>query len=125
VGLAAHELMKADVDFDESRGNKITTVRTVYFKNFCRTYIRKELRRDKQVQEVKWLFKNPPIKKGVVDDLNEMVNLLPSRQKEVVQDYFYNNLTFKEIGAKLGVSRQRAEQILSRAIKNLRVEFNV
>ncbi len=52
--------------------------------------------------------------------MRQQIRDLPSRDKVVVALYYYEELTFAEIGRVLGVSESRACQIHGRAIKSLR-----
>lgn len=52
--------------------------------------------------------------------LKENIEQLPDREKQVISLYYYNNLTYKEIGAVLEVSESRVSQLHSKAILRLR-----
>jgi RNA polymerase sigma factor for flagellar operon FliA len=53
-------------------------------------------------------------------ELNAAVSLLPKREQLVVQLYFQNNYTLKEIGEMLQLSESRACQLVNRSIAKLR-----
>lgn len=55
--------------------------------------------------------------------LRENIEKLPEREKQVISLYYYNNLTYKEIGAVLQVSESRVSQLHSKAILRLRTKF--
>ncbi|SES00301.1 RNA polymerase sigma factor, sigma-70 family [Butyrivibrio fibrisolvens] len=55
----------------------------------------------------------------------ECVDSLPRKEPEVIRKYAINKMTYQEIGDSLGVSRQRAEQILKKAYKELREDRRV
>ncbi|HZK57640.1 MAG TPA: FliA/WhiG family RNA polymerase sigma factor [Clostridia bacterium] len=55
--------------------------------------------------------------------LRENIEKLPEREKQVISLYYYNNLTYKEIGAVLQVSESRVSQLHSKAILRLRAKF--
>ena len=52
--------------------------------------------------------------------LARTIEALPEREQTIVALYYYEDLTLHEIGAFLGTSRQRATQILTRALLQLR-----
>ncbi|HZJ77026.1 MAG TPA: FliA/WhiG family RNA polymerase sigma factor [Oscillospiraceae bacterium] len=52
--------------------------------------------------------------------LRKKIEQLPNREKQVISLYYYNNLTYKEIGAILGVSESRVSQLHSKAILGLK-----
>jgi len=54
------------------------------------------------------------------DILKNNIEQLPEREKQVVSLYYYNNLTYKEIGQVLGISESRVSQLHSKAISRLR-----
>jgi RNA polymerase sigma factor FliA len=51
--------------------------------------------------------------------LTEAISALPERERMVVSLYYYNEMTFKEIGFILGVTEQRISQIHSKAVMRL------
>lgn len=126
LGEAASKLMRADQDWKPEYDTKITTLRSVYFKNHCRDFIRKASK-NKTVsleQDMKmYLLRTPTITKSLSDDLKESILMLPTRERECVEDYYFNNLTLQEIGDKLGVTRQRAQQIIKKAVVTLKQEL--
>ena len=50
----------------------------------------------------------------------EAINRLPEQEKKVLMLYYYDELTFKEIGKVLGVTESRVSQIHSKAIFRLK-----
>ena len=54
------------------------------------------------------------------DVISTAVNRLPERERTVVSLYYYDGLTFKEIGSVLTVSESRAYQLHSQAVTRLR-----
>ena len=55
----------------------------------------------------------------------ECVDSLPRKEPEVIRKYAINKMTYQEIGESLGVTRQRAEQILKKAYKHLQEDKRV
>lgn len=55
--------------------------------------------------------------------LKENIEKLPERERQAISLYYYNNLTYKEIGAILQVSESRVSQLHSKAILRLRSKF--
>ncbi len=55
--------------------------------------------------------------------LSEYIKKLPPSQREIVTDYYVNNLTMKQIGNKRGISESRISQILKGIIQELRSHF--
>lgn len=56
--------------------------------------------------------------------LKNNISLLPEREKQVVSLYYYNNLTYKEIGQVLGISESRVSQLHSKAISRLKAKLS-
>jgi hypothetical protein len=61
----------------------------------------------------------------VIDDLIFLEQLIkkvamPDRYKTAVIGYFFEGKTYDEVGADLGCGRQRASQILRRAVRRMR-----
>ena len=46
-------------------------------------------------------------------------NLLTSRQKEILHDYYYNDFSLFEIAESLGISKQAVKDSLDKAMRNL------
>lgn len=56
----------------------------------------------------------------VYDTLKNNITKLPEREKKVISLYYYNNLTYKEIGSILDISESRVSQLHSKAISRLK-----
>jgi len=59
-------------------------------------------------------------KKEIKERIREVLEKLPFREKMVIILYYYEELTFKEIGRVLGVSESRVSQIHGRVMLKLR-----
>lgn len=59
-----------------------------------------------------------------VQQLNKLINLLPSRQKEALYLRYHQGLTVEQIADMLDVNYQSANNLLHRALLNLRKEWN-
>ncbi|NDP22384.1 MAG: sigma-70 family RNA polymerase sigma factor [Paludibacter sp.] len=59
-----------------------------------------------------------------VQQLNKYINLLPSRQKEALFLRYHQGLSVEEIADMLDVNYQSANNLLHRALLNLRKEWN-
>ncbi len=57
--------------------------------------------------------------------LEESIRALPEREQQVIALYYYEELTYKEIGAVLGVSESRISQLHSKAIARIRNKMDV
>lgn len=55
-----------------------------------------------------------------IERVKELLPLLPNREQRVLRDRYFDDQTLEVIGAAMGVSRQRVQQIEARAIKMLR-----
>lgn len=55
--------------------------------------------------------------------LKKSIEQLPNREKQVISLYYYNNLTYKEIGAILDISESRVSQLHSKAILRLKAKL--
>ncbi len=57
------------------------------------------------------------VESGVVKTiLADAINLLPEKEKKIIALYYYEELTYKEIGKLLGVSESRVSQLHTKAI---------
>lgn len=56
--------------------------------------------------------------------LRNNIDLLPDREKEVISLYYYDELTYKEIGVVLGISESRVSQLHSKAISRLKSKLS-
>ena len=57
------------------------------------------------------------------EELVKILKRLPERERIVVTLYYYEELTFKEIGKTLGISESRVSQIHSEVISRLKEQF--
>lgn len=57
---------------------------------------------------------------SAIDRLKVLVDQLPEREQEIVQCYYYEGLTQREIGMRLSVSEARVSQVLSKILRKLR-----
>lgn len=57
----------------------------------------------------------------VYDNLKTGIDSLQDKERQVVSLYYYDELTYKEIGVVLGISESRVSQIHSKAIHKLKV----
>ncbi|RKJ20775.1 sigma-70 family RNA polymerase sigma factor, partial [Butyricicoccus sp. 1XD8-22] len=53
-----------------------------------------------------------------------MINVLSSREKEIVEMTYYQQLSQKEVGEKLGISQMHVSRILRQAIKKMQEFIN-
>lgn len=74
---------------------------------------------DKQVETPENLVENTEIKEILVDAIGN----LPEKEKKVVSLYYYDELTYKEIGKLLGISESRVSQLHTKAIIRLKNKF--
>lgn len=52
--------------------------------------------------------------------LQTSIDQLPDREKQVISLYYYDELTYKEIGVLLGISESRVSQLHSKAVSRLK-----
>lgn len=55
--------------------------------------------------------------------LRRAIEQLPERARAVVELYFFEELTLREIGLRLGVTESRVSQMVSEALQRLRAQF--
>ena len=90
--------------------------------------IRKKMSEDKYIQHVKSL--QVPVQNKITDEdydfefisvrVNELVDKLPPRQREVFKLHRENELTYRQIAEKLKISINTVENHMSKALKFLR-----
>ncbi len=61
--------------------------------------------------------------KETYNTLKENIEKLPEREKQVISLYYYNSLTYKEIGTILQISESRVSQLHSKAVLRLRAKL--
>ena len=57
----------------------------------------------------------------LIKDLNDMINKLTKKEKQVIQMYYYDEMTLDGIGKFMGVTRERIRQIKARALQKLKL----
>ena len=76
---------------------------------------------DKQIETPESIVENTEVKEILVD----AINTLPEKEKKVVSLYYYEELTYKEIGKLLNISESRVSQLHTKAIIRLKNRFKI
>jgi RNA polymerase sigma factor (sigma-70 family) len=129
-------LIKAIDYFDETRNIKFSTFACLWIRCYITWYLEKCINNGKRKKHVTTSFLRRDEKSfGEPSDCRyasplrsierkELLSILESSldQKRyfVLYEYFFNKLTFKEIGKMLGVSAERARQILVEGVKKIK-----
>lgn len=130
-------LMKAIEKFDFSRGNKFSTYATwAIVKNYARTIPSEYKHQDRFRTSYEELFDsteehraNPTLREAAqrdrVEKIRKILGRLDEREQQIVVSRFgldHNRepLTLKEVGAEMGVTKERVRQIEARALTKLR-----
>lgn len=66
------------------------------------------------------LTENLICRRETYNNLKDTIVQLPERERQVISLYYYNNLTYKEIGKVLDISESRVSQLHSKAISRLK-----
>lgn len=74
---------------------------------------------EKQIETPESVIENTEVKEILVD----AINTLPEKEKKVVSLYYYDELTYKEIGKLLNISESRVSQLHTKAIIRLKNRF--
>lgn len=140
VAYIAYANMLADWRFDESRGLCRNTHRYNYASGCIKTIVKKQCKAPHNVsldEQLKGFDNNRGqnlldilIEKGnksseqwSAEDIQSSMEVLPQRPKEIVRMYIYDNLSFAEIGRRIGVSRERVRQIVNESMKKIKQEL--
>lgn len=74
---------------------------------------------NKQIETPESVVENTEIKEILID----AIDTLPEKEKKVVSLYYYEELTYKEIGRLLSISESRVSQLHTKAIIRLKNRF--
>jgi RNA polymerase sigma factor for flagellar operon FliA len=74
---------------------------------------------DKQIETPESVIENTEVKEILIDAIGN----LPEKEKKVVSLYYYDELTYKEIGKLLSISESRVSQLHTKAIIRLKNKF--
>ncbi|MCA9230011.1 MAG: sigma-70 family RNA polymerase sigma factor [Planctomycetales bacterium] len=130
-------LLRAIEKFDFSRGNKFSTYASwAIMKNFARTIPSEYRQRDRFRTSHDELFAatqekrgNPIVEESMQQDriskINRVLKRLDDRERQIIVgrfglDHNREPRTLKEVGAELGVTKERIRQIEARALTKLR-----
>jgi len=131
-------LLRAVEKFDYSRGNKFSTYATwAIMKNFARTIPNEYRQRERFRTSYDELFDitqekrgNPTIEESMQSDrisrIRRVLKKLDDRERQIIigrfgLDHSREPQTLKEVGAELGVTKERIRQIEARALNKLRL----
>jgi RNA polymerase primary sigma factor len=131
-------LMKAIEKFDFARGNKFSTYATwAIVKNYARTIPGEYKHQDRFRTSYDELFDateehraNPVLREAAqadrVEKIRKILRRLDDREQQIVisrfgLDHNREPLTLKEVGAEMGVTKERVRQIEARALTKLRL----
>jgi len=131
-------LLRAIEKFDFARGNKFSTYGSwAIMKNFARTIPGEYRQRDRFRTSHDELFDatqekrgNPMVEETMQQDriskINRVLKRLDDRERQIIVgrfglDHSHEPRTLKEVGAELGVTKERIRQIEARALTKLRL----
>lgn len=104
--------------FDPSRGGSLIDFLTYRLKAACKDYCRRERRRSDRYGESDAAYLVPDTQAG--ESIDDQFESLPPRDREACRLRFVEGLELAAIGEKLGISGERAGQIVRRATETLR-----
>lgn len=55
-----------------------------------------------------------------VIETEDLLSILSDREKQIIKNYYYNDLSYEQIGKIFGISRQRIEQIVRTCLRRMR-----
>ncbi|MEX0819939.1 MAG: sigma-70 family RNA polymerase sigma factor, partial [Pirellulaceae bacterium] len=131
-------LIRAVEKFDYSRGNKFSTYASwAIMKNFARTIPHEFKHRDRFRTSLDELFTSQEDGRGDQhgdesaqrlrsEQVNKILSRLDDREQKIIisrfgLDYSQEPRTLKEVGAEMGVTKERVRQIEARALSKLRL----
>ena len=131
-------LIRAAEKFDFARGNKFSTYASwAIMKNFARTIPNEYRQRDRFRTSHDELFDmtqekraNPTLEENLQQDrvskIHRVLQRLDERERQIIVgrfglDHSQEPLTLKQVGAELGVTKERIRQIEARALNKLRL----
>jgi len=130
-------LIRAVEKFDYSRGNKFSTYASwAIMKNFARTIPHEFKHRDRFRTSLEEMFASQEddgsdqleqenAQRQRIEQINKVLARLDEREQKIIisrfgLDYRQEPLTLKEVGAEMGVTKERVRQIEARALTKLR-----
>lgn len=111
---------------DDSFGQKFTTSLWRFTDWECKRILRSQKNRVSCMQ-LSAIEIDLPEENVMTDDvkfMKECVHLLPKDEKEILQLYYYQNLTMEEIGKANGYSKEAARQKINKSLRKLTEIFD-
>ena len=116
----------------EAEACRAEDVRPMNFRNFCKFYRNTETDYD-TAKDYKWYSWEETFLKDLTGEeviapdgfdeiFEEVIKTLPSdKEKNILNKYYKDDLSFREISAEYNVSHERIRQILSKSMRRLRI----
>lgn len=120
--LANSALYKTELNFDSSKGFLFTTLLKVNMKNACRNYLKKNyffITNKKQMPDE--IGKKEPSKEELL--IKDCLDSLPDEYRNILQQRYYQSMTFVEIAEYNGYTLRTAFRHISKAEEALKKLF--
>jgi len=103
---------------DNSKKRKFTTSLYSFVRWECLSYIKKKTELNDEYLDNYSIYDEE--KDNIIEDIKDCLNRLPKKDRKILEQYYYQKLTLKEIGKLNNYSRQAAGQNRNKAETRLK-----
>lgn len=120
---------KAKAKFDEKYKSQLNTYASHYIRGEIKDLIRKEIRNSHQINytDDEFFLENALVAEDNIetnvlnDELLDLIKGLNKQERTVIESYFINGISLRDIAKKLKVSPQYIGQLKERALEKLKI----
>lgn len=119
-GLDMHTVRSILYSSLNLNNNKTNPIKVKDFRDMMYTPIERLYRDIFGYNDMDWINENFTLPSDAEETLNHVILQLKDREQKVIKLYYFEEMTLEETGKELNITRDRARQIIAKALRKLR-----